>query len=198
MYSQNSEEAYIVNYFKSKNIIGTFLDCGAYDGVDLSNTRALAEQGWSGICVEPMSKAFEKLCLNYKENKNVYCYEVALGLVNGIFHFNENDTYYSTISDAETKRWVSDSTIKFKKKEVEVLDFDTFLKQSHFKKFDFISIDCEGVDYDILTQMDLKALECKMICVEHNSVDTKKYIDYIEKFGFKTVHINPENLLMAL
>ena len=32
---------------------GTFLDLGAYDGVDLSNTRALTELGWAGVCIEP-------------------------------------------------------------------------------------------------------------------------------------------------
>ena len=41
MYSQNQEEKYILKHFKDKQ--GTFLDLGAYDGKELSNTRALVE-----------------------------------------------------------------------------------------------------------------------------------------------------------
>lgn len=51
MYSQNQEEKYILNHFKDKQ--GTFLDLGAYNGKELSNSRALVELGWAGCCVEP-------------------------------------------------------------------------------------------------------------------------------------------------
>jgi FkbM family methyltransferase len=196
MHSQNSEEAYILQYFK--DYTGSFLDLGAYDGVDLSNTRALANIGWSGVCVEPNPEVFERLVYNYIDNKKVTCYECAVGIANGIFNFYQNSTYYSTIVKEETIRWIKDATIKFKRAEVEVFDFKTFIKNCSIKQFDFISIDCEGLDYDILIQMDLKELGCKMICVEHNGKDTGKYIDYINQYNMKVVHINPENLIMAL
>jgi len=43
----------------------------------------------------------------------------------------------------------------------------TLLGLSKIKKFDFISIDAEGHDLEILRQMDLKALGCQMLCIEH-------------------------------
>jgi hypothetical protein len=37
-----------------------------------------------------------------------------------------------------------------------------------------------------------------MVCVETNGKETQKYIDYINKFkGFKVIHVNAENLIMA-
>ncbi len=193
MYSQNNEEEFILDYFKEFK--GTFLDLGAYDGKDLSNTRALMERGWNGICFEPNPTIFEKLANNCMEFKNVYCYEMAMGTINGTFKLNANDTYYSTLIDSELERWKG--TFEFKEVECEVIDFETFMITSPFKTFDFISIDCEGIDYEILKQIDLNKVGCKMVCVETNGKETNKYINYIKEFGFHLVTSNPENIIMA-
>jgi FkbM family methyltransferase len=194
MYSQNQEEIYILNHFKDKK--GTFLDLGAYDGKDLSNTRALMELGWDGICFEPHPETFERLAKNCMEFKNVLCYEMAMGKVNGTFSFNANDTYYSTLINSELDRWKG--AFEFKTIECEVIDFNTFMITSPLRTFNFISIDTEGCDYEVLTQIDLDKVGCEMVCVETNGKETNKYIDYINKFeGFRVVHINAENLIMA-
>ena len=193
-FSQNNEQDYILNHFKDQQ--GTFLDLGAYNGVDLSNTRALMEQGWNGICFEPQPEIFEKLAENCMEYKKVYCYEMAMGQVNGTFTLNANDTYYSTLVDSEMDRWTG--TFDFKPIECEVIDFETFMINSPFRIFDFISIDCEGIDYEILKQINLDEVGCSMVCVETNGKETQKYIDYIKQFsGFEVTHINAENLIMA-
>ena len=72
MYSQNQEEQYILNHFKDKQ--GTFLDLGAYDGKELSNTRALVEQGWAGCCVEPHPTICEQLEKNCLEYSKIFCF----------------------------------------------------------------------------------------------------------------------------
>ena len=43
-YSQHNEQEIILNFFNGR--IGRYLDIGAFDGVDMSNTLALAELGW--------------------------------------------------------------------------------------------------------------------------------------------------------
>ncbi len=52
-WSQNGEQQIILNHLKDFKGVGRFLDIGAYNGTDLSNTRALLEMGWSGVLVEP-------------------------------------------------------------------------------------------------------------------------------------------------
>jgi hypothetical protein len=64
MYSQNSEEAYILAYFK--NNIGKFLDIGAYNPFKFSNTRKLFELGWSGIFIEPSPICFKNFVSEYQ------------------------------------------------------------------------------------------------------------------------------------
>lgn len=195
MYSQNNEEEIILNFFKKKK--GIFLDLGAYDGIDLSNTRALAEKGWKGICVEPNPNIFLKLKENYKNNLDVFCFPFAIGEFDGKTKFHNNDTYYSTIKESELDRWVGTS-LSFNTEEVDVLTFSSFLNLSPYKQFDFISIDCEGVDYEILKQINLDEVSCKLICVETNGKETDKYIQYVNNFkNFKVLHINAENLIMG-
>ena len=43
-YSQHNEQEIILNFFNGR--IGRYLDIGAFDCVDMSNTLALAELGW--------------------------------------------------------------------------------------------------------------------------------------------------------
>ena len=194
MYSQNREEEIILNHFK--NFKGTFLDLGAYDGIDLSNTRALTELGWAGICIEPNPVIFERLCDNLKAFNKVIEYKFALGTENKTITMQMNDSYYSTVKQSEVDRWRG--AFKFESAEVQMLDFKSFLEFSKYKTFDFISIDCEGLDYEILAQINLDEVECKMFCVETNSKETDKYINYISKFeGFKVISVNAENLIMA-
>jgi len=90
MYSQNNEEDVILNYFGS--FVGTFLDCGANDGVTLSNTRALAERGWCGVLVEPSPKAYARLKENCKNYGCIYTYPFALGITNGTITLKDSSS----------------------------------------------------------------------------------------------------------
>lgn len=50
-FSQDGEQAIIERWAAGR--VGSFLEVGAYNGVDYSNTRALMLDGWSGVAVEP-------------------------------------------------------------------------------------------------------------------------------------------------
>lgn len=193
-YSQNNEQEVILNYFNGFK--GTFLDLGAYDGIELSNTRALMELGWAGMCFEPHPEIYKRLKQNCAEFPFVLTYEFAVGISNGTFKLNANDTYYSTLIDSEKDRWKNQ--YKFTEVECSVVDFKTLLRASPFPKFDFISIDCEGLDLEILRQINLDDVKCNMVCVETNGkAETPKFIHHCEGFGMSLIHQNAENIIMA-
>lgn len=201
MYSQNNEEAIILNYFSGKK--GKFLDIGANDGITLSNVRALAELGWKGCLIEPSNKAYEKAVENYKKFKHVMVYNCAISDKTGHFEFYESGEHLgkgdhsllSSLKEDETKRWTKEEFIKTTVNSFQFLDWMRTARYSHF---DFISIDAEGYDYEILTQINLKYRKTQLICVEHNGRDLNKYIEYCENFNFKVININNENLIMGL
>jgi FkbM family methyltransferase len=63
-YSQCGQDTKLLQLFGDKK--GFFVDVGAHDGVTLSNTKLLEENGWKGICVEPIPEVFEQLSKNRK------------------------------------------------------------------------------------------------------------------------------------
>lgn len=201
MYSQNQEEAIILQYFLDKK--GTFLDIGANDGVTLSNVRALAELGWRGNLIEPSKTAYDKAIDNYKDYKNIYIYNCAISDKTGHFDFYESGEHLgngdysllSSLKEDETKRWTKE---QFTKTTVNSFTFRDWLNMSKHQYFDFISIDAEGYDYEILTQINLKRLKVKMFCVEHNGNKINQFVDYGLQYDFKVIHANNENLIMAI
>jgi hypothetical protein len=54
------------------------------------------------------------------------------------------------------------------------------------------------MDYEVLSQMNLSELGCKILCVEFNGVNKNKYVDYANKFNLHLVNENAENLIFAL
>jgi FkbM family methyltransferase len=206
-YSQSHEQRVILKYFAGQT--GTFLDIGANDGLTYSNSRALALLGWRGVLVEPAESAFRKLGAHYKEirpaddgdlSKGMVC-AVASGinLVNAAIttedgpidfwdsgtHLRKGDTsLLSTTIPSEMARWKT-SGEKFTKTQVRGITFATLMKETGVTRFDFISIDCEGADYDVLRQIDLHAVGCRCLCVEYNGADEKKFSDYTAKFGMR-------------
>ena len=202
MYSQNDEEEILLKHLSSST--GTLLDIGANDGKTLSNSLALIERGWSAALVEPAKIPFLKLSNLHKDNNNVQCINLAIGTQIGELkfyssgtHLNEGDTdLLSTLCESELDRWAGTDN-EFTEETVSVVDFKTFLDHSNFKKFDLVLIDAEGLDYEILTQIDLNQIECSMIVFETNSKDDEKYIEYCESYGFKQIHKTHENLIFS-
>jgi FkbM family methyltransferase len=205
-YSQGQEQEIIFNYLFPNNQTyssGVFLDLGANDGITLSNTRGLYELGWSGVCVEPSPKAFQKLSELYNGIDKVQLVNVAVGNNDGTATFYESGEHLkkgdiallSTLKQEEIERWKG--TEQFTPTTTEVKTFNSLLSVCNFTKFDFVSIDCEGVDYNILSQIDFNAINTKLVCVEFNQIAKEKYVEYCSRFGMRLIFENFENLIFG-
>ena len=194
MYSQNNEEQIILDHF-GPVFKGTCLDLGANDGETLSNTRACIERGWKGVMVDASTDMCEKL-----RRFDVEVHNVAMGNGNGFLTFYESGEHLgkgdrslvSTIVPAEMDRWTNET---FTPVTVECVTFATLLTRSAHKTFDLISIDIEGMDLDVLRQMDLTALGCKMLIVEFNGKYQLDFDWYCAVHGMKLYAKNAENLI---
>ncbi len=199
MYSQNNEEHIIAKHFG--DFVGTFLDIGSNDGLTLSNTRALMEKGWAGVCVEPSPKAYSRLLENTKNFPKVYTYPYCISHANREFTLHESGGLLgaddvglvSTFHDHEMDRFKR--VVHYNDVQVKCFRWKTFLNRLKIKTFDFISLDAEGNDIIILEQIDLTLVSC--ICVEWNGIPTNKtrFIELCN--GFKLIGENGENLIFA-
>jgi len=81
IYSQRGDDGIAAEIFKRLNITdGFFVEFGGWDGVYLSNCRALFEAGWSGAFIEADAKKFQDLKNNYREAERVICINEWVGL----------------------------------------------------------------------------------------------------------------------
>ncbi len=73
-YSQSGEEGVLTQIFKILGIAkGACCEFGAWDGIHLSNTRALMELGWRGLMIEADKERFIDLRKNYSDNSGAIC-----------------------------------------------------------------------------------------------------------------------------
>lgn len=190
-YTQGNEQDVILNFFGDRK--GTFLDIGANDSITFSNTYALSLLGWSGVCVEPIPEAFAK-CVETHEGRPVQCIEAAITTVDGPVAMQScSDSLVSSLSTDAAKAW-EHYGFEWKEIKVQGMTFATLLERSQYKRFEFISIDAEGHDLEILAQMDLEALGCELLCIEHGG-KTDKIMELC--MGWRWVYRDQINLILS-
>lgn len=201
MYSQNNEEEIILNYFAGKPV-GTLLDIGANDGVTFSNSMELINREWDGVLVEPNPEAYKKIIADVRIMWKCTAVNAAICEHDGVTLLHCNEPHIqgdvgllSTTVKDEIKRW---GNLEFKPVSVEAMTFKTLCERTGVSKFDFITIDAEGMDYEILKQIDLTAVGCQCLCIEYNGKEPEKYIEYCAAHSLKEIHRNAENLIFAI
>jgi FkbM family methyltransferase len=192
MYSQNNEEQVILDYFDD---VGTFLDIGAYDGKTFSNTHQLALNGWKGVCVEPSSGPFSRLVELYRDNKDIELVNCAViddysdprSLIP--FYESGGDAISST-EEMHTAKW---SAVDFRTVYVMPVPMAR-IERMFGNNFDFINIDVEGKNVEILEGFKGILENAKLICIEHDSkfAQIQKVMDV---YDLSEIHRNGENVI---
>lgn len=187
-YSQNNEQDFIVKYFK--DLTGSFLDLGAYDGITFSNVYALIEKGWKGVCVEASPKVFTKLQSNLKDF-NVELLQACVSIdQESIVDWFDNDEATATYIDDNVRKWQKQTP--FTRMKMPTIKVDRIL--DHFgTEFDFVNIDIEGNSSQIFEHLYDRLRHVKMFCVEHDG-----RVSQIVKCAtdHKLLNHNGENLIL--
>lgn len=124
---------------------GYFVDVGAHDGIVHSNTYALEQRGWIGICIEPNLDAFVVLA----SCRRADCSPMVVTDHNGIIEF---DGVHVGSGFKTPCRSLTDILV-----ECEAPPF-----------IDYISIDVEGHELEVLAGMDFDRWTVRCLTVEHN------------------------------
>jgi FkbM family methyltransferase len=203
VYSQNDEQSVIENYFG--DFKGIVWDFGCNDGMTLSNSyHLLKNKGWKGILVDASETCIKKAKIAHNNRSDIQFLNIGISDQNGEFEFNESGSHLtssdvalvSSFKPEIVQRW--QSTTSYSKKMVRCYDFQSFLNElAIYKTADCITIDVEGLDYEILSAIDLYKTKTNLVCVEYNSKEPEKYTQYCWKFGFKLILKNSENLIFV-
>lgn len=194
-YSQNNEEEIILNYFKDQHR-GTYLDIGAYDPEVFSNTRALYGKGWKGVLIEPAEMNYNVIKKYFEQDKEIQVIQTCVGTFDGeITFFDSGGDAIGTTVASHAEKWAKGYGTKYKNVTSRIVTFNTLLQEAIYKKFDFINIDVEEMDFQVLTQIPLNEVGCRLVCVEYNGKDKNKFHGFFHRQQFRHIFSNGENLI---
>ena len=190
---QYGQDRYVnENFFHNKRN-GFFLDIGAHDGITGSNTYFFEKElGWQGICFEPLPHLFKKL----QETRNCICINKCVAAIEGQLPFLHVDSVDEMLSglcatyDPRALRIVTEDMKtyggEFKILQLAAVRLDTILAHYGITHIDFLSLDTEGNELEILKSIDFSKITIDVITVENNY--NESYInEYLTNNGFTFV-----------
>jgi FkbM family methyltransferase len=170
--SQILQDIFVLDHFDYKKN-GFFVEFGATNGLNLSNTHILEKQfNWKGILAEPGKNWHQ----NLKKNRNclieVDCVWSCTG--ESLQFIEAKSAELSTISNFQYMDIHAKVRIKKRKYKVNSISLmDMLARHRAPNKIEYISIDTEGSEFEILSNFPFEEYVFKFITVEHNNSENR-------------------------
>jgi len=189
-YSQFGEDKYISQFFDD-NYVGTCIDVGADDGISGSNTHYFEKKGWFSLCVEPIPESFNK-CSSIRKNVINCCvgnYDKEEENFNIVTLHSGNTSAISSLKiDERLIESHRDLLNSIQTISVKVKTLNTIFKENNIpNNIDFISIDTENTEIDVLKGLDFNTYNIKFLIIENN-FDEIMIENYLLDKNFKKIH----------
>jgi FkbM family methyltransferase len=180
-YSQIGQDKWVLHTVFPDERNGFFVDVGSADGTLLSNSKALEERGWSGLCIDPFPRNMQdRSCqmiekVVFGETGKRVAFQ-ASGDVGGV-----RDTLGKWKTEALGARTVEFSTVTL----ADILDGAKAPPFIHF-----ISLDIEGAELAALQGFPFDRYKVGAFAIEHNDEEQKRsQIEaLLRKHGYRRVH----------
>lgn len=167
---------------------GYFVEFGATNGMDLSNTYLLEKNfGWNGIVCEPARLWHSDLKRNRGCAIDTRCVWTSSGK---LLNFKEVEyPELSTIDHYSAKDSLAKSRSLGINYSVETVSLtDLLLQNSAPRHIDYLSIDTEGSELDIIEEFDFTQYSFDVITIEHNFGSNRSRIqEILRSAGYKRV-----------
>ena len=159
-YSHHKEDIFVLKCFNYKKK-GLFIDVGCHHPTRLNNTHLLYKHGWRGINIDMSKISIDLFNRVRSQDLNIHS---AVSCKNGIINYYTNKELFLRASLIQKK---GKEKFKYAKK-VKSQKLDQILNKTKYKRslIDFLSIDAEGADYEVLKSLSFKKYKPKLICVE--------------------------------
>jgi FkbM family methyltransferase len=192
-FSQEGEDILLARFLGAKSR-GFYVDVGAHHPSRFSNTRYFYERGWSGINIDPLPGVMELFC---KERPRDVSIEAAVAEESGsMLYYIFNEPALNTFCESEAKKkdglrgeyWITE------KRDVQVKRLDTLLSDvlENGQKIDFMTVDAEGLDLEVLKSNDWEFFRPSFVLAEtlNNSIlklDQDPVVEFMKSKGFDPV-----------
>jgi FkbM family methyltransferase len=172
--SQYGQDKFVFEEFFKGQKTGFFLDIGAHDGVTYSNSAYFESVGWDGVAVEPNPSVYSQL----NRNRNCQKFNGCIASESGNVNFRQISGYSEMLSgvvETYDNRHISrinneilDKGGSYTDISVPCLNFRDLVSQYKIERINFLSIDVEGGELEILHNIDFGLVVIDVIAVENN------------------------------
>lgn len=183
-HSQLFQDTFVDFIFrKEKN--KKFLEFGATNGVELSNTFMLeTERGWQGVLAEPDPQWHSALlknrpnakiisdCIYSQSGEKMRFISSSTGVLSSLKNHAHDDANGPMHGNSEERLR--------NYKEIDVMTIslnDVFEEYFNGESIDYMSVDTEGSEYEILSNFDFQKYQPSIVTVEHNYTDSQVKLD---------------------
>jgi len=194
-YSQCGQDSFAYHTFFRNKTNGVFVDIGAHNGIDYSNTYFFEKiLNWKGICVEPIPNIYKQLRLN----RNCVCIEGCINEKAGAVQFlkvNGNSEDFLTmlsgiVEKFDTRQlqkiasWIGNGRGTFEEIVVKCYKLQDLLAFHNIYHIDYLSLDTNGGELDILKSIDFETITINVIDVENNFHEST-FEDFLKTKGYR-------------
>ena len=191
-FSQEGEDIFLIDFFKDR-LNGFYIDVGAFHPYRINNTYLLYKKGFRGINIDISATSIDFFNFARPDDVNLNI-GASDKFEDKIFFSKKNLSFHNTLSKSLAESDIQTEPFK-KKYSISCKPLDYIIKKTKFsnKTIDFLNIDAEGYDYQVLLGLNLKRYNPKVICIEISPlVDKKneqykntKIYKYLLKHGYK-------------
>ena len=191
-YGQNAEDLVLSKFLdeqlKDKNYQGFYIDLGAHHPFRYSNTLLFYQKGWRGLNIDADPRAINLLNVFRSKDINV------LALLGGKKHKRERLSYFifkdrafNTADEFLARQLIESGRsqlleeIRMEVRNINTL-FEKYLKKG--QRIDFLTIDLEGLDFEVLESLDIKKFHPEYVLIEDLSLEDKKITLFLKEQGY--------------
>ena len=167
----NNEDTAVLDYFKHKKN-GFYVDVGCHHPICINNTYLLYKQNWSGINIDVSEFSIDLFNYMRPHDLNYKCAVSNKNKVVKLFYQKE----FSQLSTIKSNQAKNVFQGKIKEKEIQAFSLDEILSRDKYKntKIDFLNIDVEGADLEVLEGLSFDKFKPELICLEIHDKEVKK------------------------
>lgn len=184
-FSKSGEDIQLWQLLKNKRN-GTYVDVGGHHPIFGNNSYFFYLRGWRGIVVEP-NPIFKPIYKKFRPND--YLVSEGVAEFDGLLEYFE---FESNLINTFSKNYISENNLGdsvVNKWRIPVKKLSTLIEQSNLKslQIDFLSIDVEGLELDVLKGNEWNKYRPKYILLESHKTlsedidsEISKFLDYME------------------
>ena len=189
-YSCFGEDIFIMDFFEKDNK-GFYVDVGSYHPFFWNNTYLLYKKKWNGINIDANPLSIELFDIARKDdyNFNLAVTNKKKNKINLFYRRKMN--VLNTTDESFAKRNFPNG---YETKEIACLSLNDILAKTNFKNkiIDFLNVDVENTEIDVLESLNFNIYKPRLICVEihtenPNSLKSNMTYKFLEEKGYKIV-----------